>query len=85
MSMLSLEKDHVIFLQKFWVVFLFFLSTVATVGNHVRGEMALHTRVCALFTTNLFFFTFCLHSCVFPVCDTVKWFLAFVRHKKCAV
>lgn len=59
-----------------------FISTVATVGNHLHGEMALRTCVCAFFTTKLFFFNFLFTLfCVSLVCDTVKWFLAFVRHK----
>lgn len=41
----------------------------------------LHTCVCAFFYHNFFFLTLCLHCVLSLVCDTVKWFPAFVRHR----
>lgn len=82
MSILSFEgkKKRPCNLSQKWLF-------VLTVGNHLHGEMTLHACVCAFFTTILlfliyFFLTLCLHcSFVSLLCDTVKWFLAFVRHR----
>lgn len=52
-----------------------FFSTGEPDGNHLHGEW-----LYVLVFVHFFHFLFTLF-CVSLVCDTVKWFFAFVRHK----